>query len=333
MTTAHPAGSAALPLGRDELLHCYRKMRMIREFEERLHVDFARGDIPGFVHLYAGEEATGVGVIHHLGDGDRITSTHRGHGHCIAKGVDVVSMMKEIYGKQGGACNGKGGSMHIADLSKGMLGANGIVGAGAPLICGAALAAKFRGKGEVGITFFGDGASNQGTVLESMNLAAAWDLPMIFVIENNGYAEATSRHYATAVDSYIDRAAGFGIPGVTVDGIDFFAVHEAAGEVIRRAREGGGPSVLECKVVRFYGHFEGDAQTYRAPGELEEIRRDHDCLKIFSARVTEAGVITQAELDAIDQEAAASIEDAVQQAKNAPLPTEADLTTDVYVSY
>jgi pyruvate dehydrogenase E1 component alpha subunit len=333
MAIAHPTGSTALPLGHDELLHCYRKMRTIREFEERLHVDFARGDIPGFVHLYAGEEATGVGVIHHLGDGDRIASTHRGHGHCIAKGVDVVAMMKEIYGRKGGACNGKGGSMHIAELSKGMLGANGIVGAGAPLVCGAALAAKFRGKGEVGITFFGDGASNQGTVLESMNLAAAWDLPMIFVIENNGYAEATSRYYATAVDSYVDRAAGFGIPGVTVDGIDFFAVHEAAGEVIRRAREGGGPSVLECKVVRFYGHFEGDAQTYRAPGELEDIRLNRDCLKIFTARVTEAGVIAQAELDAIDREVAALIEDAVQQAKAAPLPTEADLTTDVYVSY
>ncbi len=333
MTAANPTGSAALPLSHDELLHCYRKMRTIREFEERLHVDFARGDIPGFVHLYAGEEATGVGVIHHLDDDDRIASTHRGHGHCIAKGVDVVAMMKEIYGKQGGACNGKGGSMHIADLSRGMLGANGIVGAGAPLVCGAALAAKFRGKGEVGITFFGDGASNQGTVLESMNLAAAWDLPMIFVIENNGYAEATSRHYATAVDSYIDRAAGFGIPGVTVDGIDFFAVHEAAGEVIRRAREGGGPSVLECKVVRFYGHFEGDAQTYRAPTELEDIRQNRDCLKIFTARMTEAGVITQAELDAIDHDVAALIEDAVQQAKAAPLPTEADLTTDVYINY
>ncbi|KWR91895.1 thiamine pyrophosphate-dependent dehydrogenase E1 component subunit alpha [Cupriavidus sp. IDO] len=322
-----------LPLDKETLLTVYRKMRTIREFEERLHVDFGRGDIPGFVHLYAGEEATGVGILQHLGDGDRIASTHRGHGHCIAKGVDPVAMMKEIYGRKGGSCNGKGGSMHIADLSKGMMGANGILGAGAPLICGAALAAKFRGKGEVGITFSGDGASNQGTFLESLNLAAVWNLPVIFVIENNGYAESTSRDYGTAVDSYVDRAAGFGIPGVTVDGTDFFAVYEAAGEVIRRAREGGGPSLLECKMVRFYGHFEGDAQTYRAAGELDDIRANKDCLKIFTRSVTQGGVISRDELEAVDREVGALIEHAVQEAKAAPLPGPEDLLTDVYVSY
>ncbi|MGO4332454.1 thiamine pyrophosphate-dependent dehydrogenase E1 component subunit alpha [Cupriavidus sp. M-11] len=332
MTTTSSSQNT-LPLGKEDLLAVYRRMRTIRDFEERLHVDFGRGDIPGFVHLYAGEEAAGVGVLHHLGDGDRIASTHRGHGHCIAKGVDPVAMMKEIYGRKGGSCNGKGGSMHIADLSKGMMGANGILGAGAPLICGAALAAKFRGKGEIGITFAGDGASNQGTFLESLNLAAVWNLPVIFVIENNGYAESTARDYGTAVDSYVDRAAGFGIPGVTVDGTDFFAVHEAAGEVIKRAREGGGPALLECKMVRFYGHFEGDAQTYRASGELDDIRANKDCLKKFSATVTQAGVIAPEELKAIDEQVAALIEDAVQQAKAAPFPTAADLLTDVYVSY
>ena len=223
-----------------------------------------------------------------------------------AKGVDVVAMMKEIYGRKGGACNGKGGSMHIADLSKGMMGANGIVGAGAPLACGAALAAKFRGKGEVAISFVGDGASNQGTFLESLNLAAMWNLPAIFVVENNGYAETTSRDYAVAVDSYVDRAAGFGLPGVTVDGTDFFAVHEAAGEIIKRARAGGGPSLLECKMVRFYGHFEGDAQTYRGPGELEDIRANKDCIKKFAAAVTGAGVVAAAELKAIDDEVLAA---------------------------
>ncbi|WER49709.1 thiamine pyrophosphate-dependent dehydrogenase E1 component subunit alpha [Cupriavidus sp. WKF15] len=331
--SAMQTGPSGLPLDKETLLTVYRKMRTIREFEERLHVDFGRGDIPGFVHLYAGEEAAGVGILHHLNDGDRIASTHRGHGHCIAKGVDPVAMMKEIYGKKGGSCNGKGGSMHIADLSKGMMGANGILGAGAPLICGAALAAKFRGKGEVGITFSGDGASNQGTFLESLNLAAVWNLPVIFVIENNGYAESTSRDYGTAVDSYVDRAAGFGIPGVTVDGTDFFAVHEAAGEVIRRAREGGGPALLECKMVRFYGHFEGDAQTYRAAGELDDIRANKDCLKLFSRTVTQSGVITREELDTIDREVAALIEHAVQEAKAAPLPGPEDLLTDVYVSY
>jgi len=321
------------PQSKEQLLQAYRTMRTIRDFEERLHVDFGRGDIPGFVHLYAGEEAAGTGIMMHLGDGDRIASTHRGHGHCIAKGVDVVSMMKEIYGRKGGACEGKGGSMHIADLDKGMMGANGILGAGAPLACGAALAAKFRGKNEVAITFVGDGASNQGTFLESLNLAAVWNLPVIFVVENNGYAESTSRDYGVAVDSYVDRAAGFGLPGVTVDGTDFFAVHEAAGEIIQRARTGGGPALLECKMVRFFGHFEGDAQTYRGSGELDDIRSHQDCLKKFSAAVTSAGVIDAASLKAIDKEVLAVIENAVKQAKAAPQPTAADLTTDVYVSY
>jgi acetoin:2,6-dichlorophenolindophenol oxidoreductase subunit alpha len=320
-------------LNKEQLLQAYRTMRTIREFEERLHVDFGRGDIPGFVHLYAGEEAAGTGILMHLGDGDRVASTHRGHGHCIAKGVDVIAMMKEIYGKKGGACNGKGGSMHIADLSKGMLGANGILGAGAPLACGAALAARYRGKGEVAITFVGDGASNQGTFLESLNLAAVWNLPVIFVVENNGYAESTSRDYGVAVDSYVDRAAGFGLPGVTVDGTDFFAVHEAAGEIINRARRGGGPALLECKMVRFYGHFEGDAQTYRGAGELDDIRANKDCLRKFSAAVSAAGVLSADELKAIDHEVLGLIERAVAEAKAAPLPTVADLTTDVYVTY
>ena len=326
------------PQTKEQLLQAYRTMRTIREFEERLHVDFGRGDIPGFVHLYAGEEAAGTGIMMHLGDGDRIASTHRGHGHCIAKGVDPRSMMKEIYGRKGGSCEGKGGSMHIADLSKGMMGANGILGAGAPLVCGAALAARYRAKAsggpsDVAISFVGDGASNQGTFLESLNLAAVWNLPAIFVVENNGYAESTSRDYGVAVDSYVDRAAGFGLPGVTVDGTDFFAVHEAAGEIIDRARKGGGPALLECKMVRFHGHFEGDAQTYRGPGELDDIRANHDCLKKFAAQVTAAGVVSADELAPIDREVLAVVEDAVARAKAAPLPTVADLTTDVYVSY
>ncbi|APF39253.1 ABC transporter substrate-binding protein (plasmid) [Chelatococcus daeguensis] len=321
------------PLDKADLMKAYRTMRTIREFEERLHVEFAKGDIPGFVHLYAGEEACATGIMMHLTDVDRIASTHRGHGHCIAKGVDVHEMMAEIYGKATGACRGKGGSMHIADLAKGMMGANGILGAGAPLVCGAGLAAKFRGDGGVGITFFGDGASNQGMVLESMNLAAVWNLPVIFVVENNGYAESTSVDYATAVDSYVDRASGFGLPGVTVDGTDFFAVYEAAGEMIRRAREGGGPALLECKMVRFFGHFEGDAQTYKAKGENDYNREHRDCLKIFAARVREAAVVTADEFAAIDREVGALIEDAVASAKAAPLPSARDLTTDVYVAY
>jgi pyruvate dehydrogenase E1 component alpha subunit len=331
--TAPNSTAGIFPLDKPGLLQAYRTMRTIREFEERLHADFAKGDIPGFVHLYAGEEASGTGIMMHLEDKDRIASTHRGHGHCIAKGVDPEGMMAEIYGKVTGSCRGKGGSMHIADLSKGMMGANGILGAGAPLVCGAALAAKYRGDGAVAICFVGDGASNQGTFLESLNLAAVWNLPAIFVVENNGYAESTSRDYAVAVDSYVDRAAGFGLPGVTVDGLDFFAVYEAAGEIIKRAREGGGPALLECKMVRMYGHFEGDQQTYRAKGELEDIRANKDCIKMFAQRVTESGVINRGELDAIDREINAKIEKAVASAKAAPLPTAADLLTDVYVSY
>ncbi len=331
--TAPNSTAGIFPLDKPGLLKAYRTMRRIREFEERLHAEFAKGDIPGFVHLYAGEEASGTGIMMHLEDKDRIASTHRGHGHCIAKGVDTKSMMAEIYGKVTGSCRGKGGSMHIADLSKGMMGANGILGAGAPLVCGAALAAKYRGDGAVAICFVGDGASNQGTFLESLNLAAVWNLPAIFVVENNGYAESTSRDYAVAVDSYVDRAAGFGLPGVTVDGLDFFAVYEAAGEIIKRAREGGGPALLECKMIRMFGHFEGDQQTYRAKGELEDIRVNKDCIKMFAQRVTESGVVSRGELDAIDREIVAEIQEASAAAKAAPLPTPADLLTDVYVSY
>jgi pyruvate dehydrogenase E1 component alpha subunit len=223
--------------------------------------------------------------------------------------------------------------MHIADLDKGMMGANGILGAGAPLACGAGLAAKFRGDGDIAIHFVGDGASNQGMFLESLNLASVWNLPTVFVVENNGYAESTSVDWAVACDSYVDRAAGFGMPGVTVDGTDFFAVYEAAGEVIRRSREGGGPSLLECKMVRFFGHFEGDAQTYRAPGEVDEIRAKRNCLTHFQEKVTAAGVIQAAELAAIDSEVLELIEGSVQAAKAAPEPGAEELLTDVYVAY
>jgi pyruvate dehydrogenase E1 component alpha subunit len=241
-------------------------------------------------------------------------------------------MMAEIYGRRTGSCHGKGGSMHIADLSKGMLGANGIVGGGPPLICGTALAAKIKGTGGVSVAFFGDGASNQGTTLESMNLASVWNLPAIFVAENNGYAESTASTWSVASDNIADRAAGFGMPGVIVDGFDFFAVHEAASEAIARARDGGGPTLLEMKFTRYFGHFEGDQQTYRAD-EVEHARAELDCLKRFAARVTETGELAQADLDAVDAEVAALIEEGTEAAKAAPMPTEADLLTDVYVRY
>ncbi len=320
-------------LSTDQLLHAYRVMRTIRAFEERLHVEFATGEIPGFVHLYAGEEASAAGVMAHLRDDDCIASTHRGHGHCIAKGVDVHGMMAEIYGKKTGVCQGKGGSMHIADLEKGMLGANGIVGAGAPLAAGAALAAKLKGSDAVAVAFFGDGGSNEGAVFEAMNLAAVWNLPCLFVAENNGYAEATATNWSVACDHIADRAAGFGMPGVTVDGFDFFAVHEAAGAAIERARAGEGPSLIEVKLTRYYGHFEGDAQTYRDPDEVKHYRETRDCLKQFRERTCHAGLLSASDLDAIDAEVEARIEDAVQRAKNDPKPEPDDLLRDVYVSY
>ncbi len=320
------------PLDDKALLDAYRTMRTIRAFEERVHEEFATGDIPGFVHLYAGEEASAAGVCGHLDARDSIASTHRGHGHCIAKGVDVRAMMAEIYGRRTGSCHGKGGSMHIADLSKGMLGANGIVGGGPPLICGTALAAKLQGTGGIGVAFFGDGASNQGTTLEALNLASVWNLPAVFVAENNGYAEATSSTWSVAADNIADRAAGFGMPGVIVDGFDFFAVHEAAGEAVARAREGGGPTLLEVKFTRYYGHFEGDQQTYRGD-EVARARETLDCLLRFRARVTGTGELAAEQLDTVDAEVAALIDEAVADAKAAPRPTAADLTTDVYATY
>jgi pyruvate dehydrogenase E1 component alpha subunit len=323
----------AAALTKQELLKAYRIMKTIRVFEDRVHVEFATGKIPGFVHLYAGEEAVATGVCMHLGDSDVIGSTHRGHGHCIAKGVDVVGMMAEIYGKATGSCAGKGGSMHIADVSRAMMGANGIVGGGPPLACGAALALKFQKNKGVSVAFFGDGGSNQGTTLESLNLASVWQLPVLFVAENNGYAESTGVKWNVPTPNISDRAAGFGMPGVTVNGNDFFAVYEAAGAAITRAREGHGPTLLECKTNRFYGHFEGDAMTYRAPGEVQKLREECDSLKIFAQKVTSSGQLAAADLAAIDKEVEALIDTAVAKAQAAPKPAAGELLTDVYISY
>jgi len=325
----HPS----VPLDRHTLLTAFRTMKTIREFEERLHVEFATGEVPGFVHLYAGEEAIATGVCMHLSDVDRIASTHRGHGHCIAKGCDLKGMAAEIYGKRTGICGGKGGSMHIADLSRGMMGANGIVGGGPPLICGAGLAAKKLGTKNVAVAFFGDGASNQGTTLESLNLAAIWKLPCIFVLENNGYAEATSCRYSVSVTEIAERARGFNMPGVTVDGHDFFAVYEAAGAAIRRAREGGGPTFLECKVARYYGHYEGDTQTYRGLDEVKKIRETRDCIAFLAAAMVNTGSADAEELEQIEAKIVAVVDEAIAYARSAALPQPADLLTDVYVSY
>ena len=324
---------AGLQLPREKLLEAYRTMRTIRDFEERVHLEFEAGRLPGFVHLYAGEEASAVGVCLHLDDEDRICSTHRGHGHCIAKGCDVEGMWKELWGSSEGLCAGKGGSMHIADLSKGMMGANAIVGGGPPLACGAAMAAKTLKTGKVAVTFTGDGGSNQGTTFESMNFASVFKLPVLFVFENNGYAETTGSGWSVACGDIVNRASAFGMPGVQVDGFDFFAVHDAVGEALERARAGEGPTLIEVKLARFYGHHEGDNQSYRGPDEVDILRRDHDCLNIFRKRVTEAGLLDGADLDTIDNDTADLMDRCVEAARNAPRPTVDQLTTDVYISY
>ncbi|HEY1720943.1 MAG TPA: thiamine pyrophosphate-dependent dehydrogenase E1 component subunit alpha [Magnetospirillaceae bacterium] len=321
-----------MQLPREALLRAYRTMREIRVFEERVHVEFGTGAIPGFVHLYSGEEACATGVMMHLTERDHIASTHRGHGHCIAKGCDIPAMMAEIFGKKDGLCGGKGGSMHIADLEKGMMGANGIVGGGPPLICGAALSAKVRKTGGVAIAFVGDGGSNQGTTLESYNLAKVWNLPAVFVIEDNGYAEATPSSFSVAGDQ-LDRAKGFGLFARRADGLDFFAVYDAAQEVIAHAREGKGPALLHLKTNRFFGHFEGDAGSYRAADEVAKLRAEKDCLVGFRRKVAEAGLLDADQMDAVDAEAEALVDGSVKAARAGTMPAAADLLTDAYVSY
>lgn len=320
-----------MELTEQQLLDAYKTMREIREFEDRLHEENNSGDIPGFIHLYSGEEAVAVGICTNLSDKDFITSTHRGHGHCIAKGCDIEAMMLEIFGKDDGLCRGKGGSMHIADLNRGMLGANGIVGGGPPLAIGAALTAKTLKTGGIGLSFTGDGGSNQGLTFEALNMAVVLQLPVVFVFENNGFGEGTGHDYAVGSKDIAGRAGAFGMPAVKVDGTDFFTVYEAAKEAIERARNGGGPSVIECVTNRFFGHFEGDPGLIRSKEEIEVVKTDKDPLVIFRKKV--AGKIDEAKLDAIDQEANAYIDQAVVKARAADYPKASQLLTDVYVSY
>jgi len=321
-----------MELAREQLLDTYRKMRRIRAFEEKLNDLVTAGKLGGFLHLYAGQEAVATGVCAHLGDGDFVCSNHRGHGHCIAKGVDVRGMMAELFGRRTGLCKGKGGSMHIADMDKGMLGANGIVGAGIPLATGAALTAKLKKTGGVGVAFFGDGACNQGQFHESLNMASNWKLPALYVLENNGYGEFTPTEFVAQLTDLSERAHSYGMRGVVADGMDFFDVYEKAGEAIEIARRGEGPTLLECKTYRFYGHFVGDPNVYRPKEEIEDWRQNRDPLDLFEGRSVEAGVLTGDELRSIDGEVAAEIEAAVVEAEAAPLPQPEDVLSDVYVS-
>ena len=322
-----------MSIPKDKLLRAYRQMKTIREFEERAHAEIMNGQIPGFTHLYTGQEANAVGVCEHLTDADAIVSTHRGHGHCIAKGADVIGMMKELWGSSEGLCKGKGGSMHVADFSKGILGANGIVAGGPPISVGAALAARIRGNTNVAVSFSGDGSVNQGTCFEAMNMAVVLQAPAIFVIENNYYSEHTNISYAVGCDDLKARTEAFGFPVFVADGSDFFAVYEAAGKAIAHARSGKGPAGIFAEQGRYHGHFVGDPQYYRGEGELEDLRENHDCLKNFRARMASTGEVSSAELDAVDAEVMALIDRAVAEAKAAPRPTADQVELDVYINY
>jgi len=313
----------------------YQTMCKIRLFEESMLEQTFKGNSMGVTHPSDGQEAVPTGICAHLTDKDWIGSTHRGHGHCIAKGLETDKMMAEIMGKYTGNCKGKGGSMHIADFSKGMLGANAIVGASIPLAVGAALTAKYQGKEKesIGVAFFGDGASSQGVLHESMNLASIWNLPVIFACENNQYAEATPSWYAVSVEDIADRAASYNIPGVVVDGMDVFQVYEAAGEAVKRARDGKGPTLLEFKTYRYHGHFHADQTEKYRSSEEEKAWHKRDPIISFEKKVIDQKLISKGKLQSIKKEVVEEIEKAVDFGLSSPLPPEETLYDDVYVNY
>ncbi len=313
----------------------YETLNRIRFFEEAMLEQTYKGNSMGVTHPSDGQEAVPTGICAHLTKKDWIGSTHRGHGHCIAKGLETKKMMAEIMGKFTGNCKGKGGSMHIADFSKGMLGANAIVGASIPLAVGAALTAKYQGKEKdsIGVAFFGDGASSQGVLHESMNLASIWKLPVIFACENNQYAEATPAWYAVSIDDIADRAASYNIPGVIVDGMDVFAVYDAAEQAVKRAREGKGPTLLELKTYRYHGHFHADQPEKYRTSEEENSWKKRDCIINFEKRVIKQKLIDKKRLDSIKKKIQKEIEDAVEFGLSSPLPPEETLYEDVYVNY
>ncbi|MCJ7677796.1 MAG: thiamine pyrophosphate-dependent dehydrogenase E1 component subunit alpha [Anaerolineales bacterium] len=309
----------SVDIPKETLLLMYERMLKIRHFENRVKDLFAGGELPGFVHLYLGEEAVASGACAALEDGDYITSTHRGHGHIIAKGGEMKYMMAELFGKATGYNKGKGGSMHIACPELGVLGANGIVGAGIPLATGAALAAKYRKSGQVVICFFGDGASNEGMFHESLNIAGAFDLPVIYVCENNLYAVGTRQSEVRKVEDIADRATGYGMPGLVIDGNDVIAVYEAVKEAVRRARAGDGPTLIECKTYRWRGHFEGEVDNYRLPEEVKAwIKREP--LAPYRKLLLDQGVLNEEKAQAMEQRVIAELEEAVGFARQSPLP-------------
>jgi pyruvate dehydrogenase E1 component alpha subunit len=318
-----------LNLSKEKLIEMYKKMFEIRCFEEKVFELYAQNLVPGTIHLYAGEEAVAVGVCSNLRKDDYITSTHRGHGHCIAKGAELKRIMAEILGKKTGYCKGKGGSMHIADFNIGMLGATAVVGAGLPIAMGAGLSIKLRGTDNVVACFFGDGASNQGTFHEAINMAAIWKLPVIFVCENNVYAMGTRQSTVMLVKNIADRAIAYGISGVAVDGNNVLAVYEAAQKAVERARKGEGPTLVECKTYRHKGHSRIDPAKYRPKEEVEEWLHK-DPIKRFKEKLLQTNALLEAEIQRIEKEVSTEIEEAVKFAMESPYPFAEEALEGVY---
>ena len=314
---------------KEKLLEMYRKMLEIRQFEEKVYELYGQNLVPGTIHLYVGQEAVAVGVCANLRREDYVVSTHRGHGHCIAKGADLKRVMAEILGKKTGYCKGKGGSMHIADFNVGILGATGVVGAGIPIAVGAGLSIKLRGTDQVVACFFGDGASNQGTFHEGVNMAAIWKLPVLFVCENNLYAMGTRQSRVMLIENISERAAAYGIPGVTVDGNDVLAVYEAAREAVERAKRGEGPTLIECKTYRHKGHSRMDPATYR-PKEEVEYWLKKDPIPRFKGKLLEMGILTEEEAKGIEEQVSREIKEAVKFALESPYPEPEEALKDVY---
>jgi TPP-dependent pyruvate/acetoin dehydrogenase alpha subunit len=326
-----PMTGNAKVLAPHALVEMYRQMLMIRRFDQQAVDEFHAGNIPGGVHAYIGQEAVAVGVCAALRRDDKIVGTHRGHGHTIAKGADIKLMMAELFGRSTGYCHGKGGSMHIADFSVGMLGANGIVGAGLPIATGAALAAKLEGSDRVAVAFFGDGASNEGAFHGSLNLASIWKLPAIYVCENNRWASGVPAAYALSVPDVAARAVAYDMPGVTVDGADVLAVYEVAEQAVQRARAGAGPTLIECKTYRWRAHSEqrGNPADPR-PREEIDLGPQHDPVGLFAARLIDQAVATSTTLGQIEQDVKVAVEEAIAFAKASPLPRPEDALLDVF---
>lgn len=318
-----------LKIQKDEALIIYRTMVQIRKFEEKLYDLFLTRPMPGSMHQYNGEEAVAVGVCANLNKNDYITSTHRGHGHCIAKGADINAVMAEMFARKTGCCKGMGGSMHIADFSVGMLGANSIVGAGIPQATGAGWTCQYKQNGQVAVAFFGDGASNEGAFHEGINLAAVWKLPVIFVCENNVYGFSTHYKRVTPIEDIADRAPAYGIPGVVADGMDVLAVYEKAKEAVDRARRGEGPTLIECKTYRFMGHSRFEKATYRTEEELGEWKK-RDPIPLFADYLQKEHGITEAEIQHIGRQVDQEIENAVAFAEQSPDPDPLDYQKYIY---